>query len=357
MLKNRHGGDVYAEDLTAEPLDFSASINPLGMPEDVRAAACAALEQSGHYPDPLCRKVRAAIATREGVTAEQVFCGGGAADVLFRLMLALQPKKVLLPAPTFGEYEQAAALAGSEIVRVPLREAAAFDLEPVFLDAVTPDIDAVIVCNPNNPTGRTVPKRLVRKVMERCAEIGAVLLVDECFHDFLDKPAETVMTDCVAENQNLVLLRSFTKMYAMPGLRIGYCLSSDETLLTRMYDTGAPWSVSVVAQACGIAAARDTAFPVRTQQYVARQRRLLEDGLRDLGFFVPGSEANYVFFRNDRIDDLAQRLRIRGILIRSCENFAGLDRRWFRVAVRTQTENFVLLHTLRQLREETAWQR
>lgn len=352
MLNNRHGGDIYAADLTEEPLDFSASINPLGMPEGVMTAAREALTRSGHYPDPLCRAVRAAIAAREGVDAGQVFCGGGAADVLFRLLLALRPKKVLLPAPTFGEYEQAARLAGSELVRVPLREENAFDLDASFWEHVTPEIDAVIVCNPNNPTGRSIPKGLVKKGMERCAAMGAVLIVDECFHDFLDKPEETVMTDCVAENANLVLLRSFTKMYAMPGLRIGYCLSSDEALLERMYDTGAPWSVSVVAQACGIAAARDTDFPKRTRQYVARQRVILEDGLRALGFFVPGSAANYILFRSDGIDNLAQRLRARGVLIRSCANFIGLDERWFRVAVRTEAENFVLLHALRDIKTE-----
>lgn len=352
MLQSRHGGDIYAEDLKEEPLDFSASINPLGMPEGVMAAAHDALAHSGQYPDPLCRKVRAAIAIREHVTPEQVFCGGGAADVLFRLLLARRPKKILFPAPTFGEYERAAALAGSEIVRFPLEEENLFDIGEDFWDAVTSDIDAVVICNPNNPTGRTMPKRLVKKGMERCATMGATLVVDECFHDFLDEPTDIAMTDCVADNRSLVLLRSFTKMYAMPGLRIGYCLSSDGELLGRMYDTGAPWTVSVVAQACGIAAAQDIEFPVRTRQYLARQRKQLEQGLRQLGFFVLDSAVNFILFRNDQIQDLAQRLRARGILIRSCANFAGLDEHWLRIAVRTQAENFVLLHTLRQLAEE-----
>ena len=360
MTENRHGGDIYAEDLTGEPLDFSASINPLGMPEDILRAAQEALTRSAHYPDSLCRRLRAAIAAREGVTAEQVFCGGGAADVLFRLLLALKPKKILLPAPTFGEYAQAAALAGSELVRVPLRACDNFDLQEDFWDALTPDIDAVIVCNPNNPTGRAIPKWLVKKGMERCAAVGATLIVDECFHDFLDRPERFVMTDSVPENRNLVLLRSFTKMYAMPGVRIGYCLSSNTDLLDRMYDTGAPWSVSVVAQECGIQAAQDTEYPARTRKYIAEQRARLEDGLRGLGFFVIPGAANFVLFRNDRIDNLAARLRVRGILIRSCANFAGLDEHWFRVAVRTEAENFVLLHALRELTEKeggTQWQR
>ncbi len=352
MLQNRHGGDIYADGLTGELLDFSASINPLGMPEGVRAAAREALAHSEHYPDPLCRAVRAAIAAREGVRAEQVFCGGGAADVLYRLMLALRPRRVLLAAPTFGEYERAARLAGSEIVRVFLREEKSFDLNETFWDAVTPDIDAVIVCNPNNPTGRVAPKGLVKKGMERCAAMGAVLIADECFHDFLDEPESASMSDCVAQNRNLVVLRSFTKMYAMPGVRIGYCLSSDTELLARLYDAGAPWSVSTVAQACGIAAARDTDYSARTRDYIARQRAALEDGLRTLGFHVLNSAANFILFRSDDLADLERRLRARGILIRSCANFAGLDARWFRVAVRAETENVALLHVLRELRQE-----
>ncbi len=348
-MEQRHGGDIYADDLTAEPLDFSASINPLGMPETVRHAAMQALSGCVHYPDPQCRQLRRAIAAREGVAPGQVFCGNGAADVLYRLLLALRPKKILLTAPTFSEYEQAAALAGSTIIRFPLRAEDDFAIPETFWDAVTPEIELVIVCNPNNPTGQVTPKWLVKKGMERCRAAGTRLLVDECFHDFPDEPERIAMTDCVPENHHLILLRSFTKMYAMPGIRLGYCLSADTELLEQLYDMGAPWSVSVLAQACGVAAARDTEFPVRTRQYIAQQRKKLQDGLQELGFTVLPGQANYLLCRMDGVPELVQQLRERGILIRSCDTFAGLDGRWFRIAVRTEAEQFVLLRTLRQL--------
>lgn len=348
-MEHRHGGDIYADDLTAEPLDFSASINPLGMPETVRQAAMQALSGCVHYPDPQCRQLRRAIAAREGVAPGQVFCGNGAADVLYRLLLALRPKKILLTAPTFSEYEQAAALAGSTIIRFPLRAEDDFAIPETFWDAVTPEIELVIVCNPNNPTGQVTPKWLVKKGMERCRAAGTRLLVDECFHDFPDEPERIAMTDCVSENHHLILLRSFTKMYAMPGIRLGYCLSADTELLEQLYDMGAPWSVSVLAQACGVAAARDTEFPVRTRQYIAQQRKKLQDGLQELGFTVLPGQANYLLCRMDGAPDLVQQLRERGILIRSCDTFAGLDGNWFRIAVRTEAEQFVLLRTLRQL--------
>ena len=142
-----------------------------------------------------------------------------------------------------------------------------------------------------------------------------------------------------------------------PGIRLGYCLSADRQLVDRLYEAGAPWSVSGIAQACGIAAAQDTDFPRKTRAYVALQRAALRRGLEDLGLHVIDGQVNYLLFRNLCIPDLQRRLHDRGILIRSCANYHGLDDTWFRIAVRNETENFVLLHTLRQLKEESAWQR
>lgn len=354
-MKHIHGGDIYADNWNEEPLDFSANINPLGMPDSVREAAQQAIAGCLHYPDPFCRALRRAIAARNAVTPQQVFCGNGAADVLYRLMLTLAPKKILLPAPTFAEYEEAARLVGSEIVRFPL--GSDLTVTQAYWDAVTPDMDLVVLCNPNNPTGLLTPKGLVKKGMERCAEVGARLLVDECFHDFLCEPEHSVLTDQLADNPHLILLRSFTKMYAMPGIRLGYCLSSDPQLVDRLYEAGAPWSVSGIAQACGIAAAQDTDFPRKTRAYVALQRAALKRGLEDLGLHVIDGQVNYLLFRNLCIPDLQRRLHDRGILIRPCANYHGLDDTWFRIAVRNETENFVLLHTLRQLKEESAWQK
>lgn len=349
MMKPRHGGDIYADDLGAAPLDFSASINPLGMPESIQQAARQALSDCVHYPDPQCRQLRRAIAIREGLIPEQVFCGNGAADVLYRLMLTLKPKKILLASPTFSEYEQAAELAGSSIIRFPLREQDSFAMPETFWDAVTPETELVIVCNPNNPTGQVTPKRFLKKGMERCQAAGVRLLVDECFHDFLDEPEQVVMTDYVPGNCNLILLRSFTKMYAIPGIRLGYCLSADTTLLEQLYDMGAPWSVSVLAQACGVAAARDIRFPMQTRKYIAVQRKKLQTGLQALGITVLPGKANYLLCHMDGMSTLVAQLRKQDILIRSCDTFAGLDDNWFRIAVRTEAEQSVLLETLRQM--------
>ena len=346
-----HGGDVYADGCGGQLLDFSANINPLGTPPDVLAAARDALTHCAQYPDPLCRALRTAVAAREGVSPPQVFCGGGAADVLYRLLLALRPRRVLLPAPTFSEYERAAKCAGSAVVRVPLDAAQQFDIGEAFWHRVQPDIDLVIVCNPNNPTGRICTAQQLAEGLMRCERAGARLLVDECFADFTEQPEQLLLTPLLQAHRRLVLLRSFTKMYAVAGIRLGYCLSADTQLLEQLYQAGPPWSVSGAAQACGIAAARDVDYPARTRRYVARQRTALADGLRALGLSVIEGAANFLLFRSENTQ-LDRQLRTRGILIRPCANFPGLDAHWFRAAVRTETEQFVLLHALRELKKQ-----
>ena len=150
-----HGGDVYTamENGLERPLDFSANIGPLGLPPAVAEAARRAVGSCDTYPDPLCRRLTAALAEAEGVPADWIACGDGAAELLFRFAGALRPKKALLLAPGFAEYEQALAAAGCEIVFHSLRREDGFLPTSALLEAIGPDIDAVMLCNPHNPTG------------------------------------------------------------------------------------------------------------------------------------------------------------------------------------------------------------
>ena len=328
------------------------------MPDSVREAARRAIAgRLCTIRHPFCRALRRAIAARNAVTQQQVFCGNGAADVLYRLMLTLAPKKILLPAPTFAEYEEAAQLVGSEIVRFPL--GSDLTVTQAYWDAVTPDIDLVVLCNPNNPTGLLTPKGLVKKGMERCAEVGARLLVDECFYDFLCEPERSVLTDQLADNPHLILLRSFTTMYAMPGIRLGYCLSSDRQLVDRLYEAGAPWSAS--RHCAGVrhrGGAGTRIFRAKHARMSRSSARRSSAAWRISGLHVIDGQVNYLLFRNLCIPDLQRRLHDRGILIRSCANYHGLDDTWFRIAVRNETEEFcAAAHAAAALKEESAWQR
>lgn len=305
------------------------------------------METADRYPDPLCRTLRAGIAEKEGVPAERVLCGNGAAELIFRAVLARRPRRALVPAPAFAEYEAALRAAGCGIGYYPLREENGFDFDDGILTAIGTDVDMVFLCQPNNPTGRTVPRPLLLRILKRCRAAGALLVLDECFCDFLDDPAACTLAGELAAWPELLILKSFTKMYAMAGVRLGYCLGADPTLLDAMDAAGPAWSVSSLAQAAGLAALGETEHVRMTRELVRTERPWLYGRLRELGLRVIPGEANYLLFRCET--PLAEALGRRGILIRECGNYHGLDDTWYRTAVRTRNENERLVRSLREV--------
>ena len=347
-----HGGDLVSAQLDyhGPVLDFSANLNPLGAPEAVkRAAARAAAGEAERYPDPLCRALRAGIAGTDGVAAEQVLCGNGAAELIFRLALALRPGRALLTAPTFSEYEQALDTVGCRVERCALDRGRQFDLDEGFLERIVPGVELVFLCNPNNPTGRLIDPALLEGALARCEQVGAVLAVDECFLGLSDA-AGAGLAPLVAGHPRLLLLRAFTKTYAVAGLRLGYCLCSDGALLEAMGRCGQPWSVSAPAQAAGLAALACPRWPEKARALVDVERPRLVRALEGLGFLVCPGQANYLLFRAPGLPDLKQRLLARGVLIRACGNYHGLDEYDYRVCVRTGEENGRLVDAIREVR-------
>ena len=347
-----HGGDWagFAEAYGSTPLDFSANVSPLGTPEPVRRAAEAALAEAGRYPDPLCRALREKLAAYHGVPADWILCGSGAADLIYRLAAARRPGRALVTAPTFSEYENALTLWECRVSRFPLYEKNGFAVTEDILTAIVPGLDLLFLCEPNNPTGRTTPKPLLLSILDRCRETGTLLVADECFGGFLDDPAAHTLAGLCSAYPNLLILKAFTKLYALAGLRLGYCLCSSGQLLEAMRRTGQPWAVSAPAQAAGIAALGETEYVRRTRAVIQTERPRLAAGLRDLGFQVVPGEANYLLFSSSA--PLLEPLRERGILLRSCGNYSGLDGSWYRTAVRTAAENQRLLTALRDIRKE-----
>ena len=173
-----HGGDWmgYRERFGHDALDFSANVSPLGLPKGVADAITAALPQADRYPDPLCRTLRAALSEAEGLPAEQILCGNGAADLIFRLALAVKPRRALVTAPTFAEYATALETVGCTVERFTLNEANDFAVTEEFLDAIVPGVEIVFLCQPNNPTGQLASPALVRRAAERCAACGGRML-------------------------------------------------------------------------------------------------------------------------------------------------------------------------------------
>lgn len=348
-MKLVHGGDWagYRAEFGCDALDFSANVSPLGLPAGVAAAITNALPTADRYPDPLCRELRAALAGAEGVPADWILCGNGAADLIFRLALTVRPRRALLPAPTFAEYEAALQTVGCAVQRVFLREENEFAVTEEFIDAVTPETDIVFLCQPNNPTGQVTPPALVERLVRRCAECGAVLVVDECFLDFLPDRDAWTAKQLLRDAPQLIILKAFTKLYAMAGVRLGYALCGDAALLEKMRSAGQPWAVSSLAQAAGLAALQETAYAGAVRALIAEQRPRMAAGLRALGLRVMDGQANYLLFR--ATPDFGEKLRRRGAVVRSCANYPGLDAAWYRTAVRTAEENTRLLQIMGEI--------
>ena len=344
-----HGGDWagYRARFGHDALDFSANVSPLGLPQGVADAIVAALPTADRYPDPLCRELRTALSRAEQLPEPWILCGNGAADLIYRLVWALKPRCALLPAPTFAEYAAALESVGCEVKRKTLHEADDFAVTEAFVQAVNQSIDLVFLCQPNNPTGQITPPELVQRLVHRCADCGAVLVVDECFLDFLQQRDALTAKPLLQTAPNLVILKAFTKLYAMAGVRLGYALCSNTALLAKMQAAGQPWGVSSLAQAAGAAALRETAYADAVRALIADQRPKLAAGLRALGLQVIEGSANYLLFRAP--ETLGAALQQRGVCLRSCGNYPGLSAGWYRTAVRTAPENEQLLQTMREV--------
>ena len=340
MERFEHGGDIYSHE---GALDFSANLNPLGMPAAVVEALHANVERYDAYPDPTCRALRAAIARAEGVPAGQVLCTAGATDLMQRICLALRPACALVTAPCFSGYEEALEQAGVTIMRHELREEDGFHVTGRFVDDVSRNPGALVfLCNPNNPTGLTIEHDLIVRAAAAARDVGSTVVLDECFLDFTREPS---MVPLCGEFPNLVVMRAFTKLYAMAGLRLGYGICSDAALLERVRAAGQTWAVSTPAQVAGIAALGVDGWADRTRAYVDAERAKLADALRSLGLRVVDGKANYLMFQCGT--GLYEPLLERGFLIRRCANYQGLDSTWYRIAVRTAEENAALIAALR----------
>ncbi len=344
-----HGGDVYTAGGKKNLVDYSANINPLGLPQSVKKAIVKSLGGCVDYPDPFCRRLAAKLASFLAVPQEYIFFSNGAADVLFKLALALCPKKALLLAPTFADYEKALRSVDCEISYYNLQEANNFEPQPDILTQLTPELDMVVICNPNNPTGKLIDKALLQKIIAKCGELNIKILIDECFMDFVAEEKAYSMISLLAANKQLVILKAFTKTYAMPGLRLGYCLTADNALVLRLHEVGQDWNVSTPAQEAGLAALDETEYVKKAKELIAKERRYLTAALNSLGAKTYGSEANYIFFKLQQPQDLKEQLVQTGFLIRSCANYHNLAGFFYRIAVKRHADNVRFIKALKEV--------
>ena len=345
-----HGGDIYTY---KNVLDFSVNVNPFGPSEAVLEAARRGVCQAGTYPDSQCRELRERLAEKLQVVESSLIAGNGAAELFFLLVLAEKPKKALLAVPAFAEYEQALKTVDCEVEYYYLKKEQNFRITEEFVTAVEQEenCDLIFLCSPSNPAGQTIEPELLKKLICLCEEKNIRLVLDECFIDFLERPERYSMLRQVEQFKSLFLVRAFTKMHAIPGLRLGYGICSDQELLEKMYRMRQPWSVSGPAQAAGIAALEETARVEETRRFVQQERKKLEQELEKMGIRVIPSEANFFLMYSEI--PLFELLLDEGILIRNCENYRGLGKGWYRMAVRRKEENEIFLRRLVNVYKKT----
>jgi threonine-phosphate decarboxylase len=341
-----HGGDIYSHAILMEKdregllLDYSVNTNPLGMPDPVKEALRDHVEEYWRYPDPSCRALRGALSRYEGIDEEQICCGNGAADLIFRLCLAQKPRRALVCAPAFSEYERAVALAGGEVALHFLEEQDGFALTGRYLDDLVPGLDLAFLCNPNNPTGRLIDQDLLAAILRRCRELGILLVMDECFLPFTGAPS-------LAGQAGVVAAKALTKTFSLAGLRMGYAIGPDRAFTEALANTGQRWSVSTPAQVASCAALECLPWLEQGRTLIQAERPRLAEKLRELGFAVFESDANFLLFRSEF--PLLKGLMERGILIRDCSSFHGLDGRYYRCCVKKPEQNDTFIAALREV--------
>ncbi len=356
-----HGGEIYDKKIE---LDFSVNLNPVKCPEAVIDEIKRAAGEVTNYPDISQSRFRTAVAEVETglseknmkFTADNIVGGSGASELLMAIACMVRPKKALLPIPSFYGYEHALSAVGCEVVRYDMAGEdesgkTQFELSERFTDAITEDTDMVILGNPNNPTGRLISEDLLLTVLERCRKMDASLVVDECFYRLSGKReggASTVSArNFVQEYGNLVVVDAYTKLFSIPGVRVGFAITSAENA-ERLRRFMPEWNMSVFAEYAGIKCAEITeegSFIQKTLEVICRERDYLSAQLSGLGITVYPSDTNFILIKSE--DELYEKLLKKRILIRDCSNFRGLDHGCFRIAVKDHASNERLINAIR----------
>jgi threonine-phosphate decarboxylase len=332
-----HGGNIHGVALelgvpSSGVLDLSASINPLGVPRSVKRAIMQGIASLRHYPDPDVKALRSRIAGSIGVDPASVICGNGSTELIYAVVKALRPRRVLVPAPAFSEYERACRVhSDAVVIHLPLMRDVDFDIGADEFIRAMEGCDLAFLCNPNNPTGRLVPEGDLMRIAAAARDVRCYFILDEAFIDFM--PGKSLVRQ-VAEHPRLIVLRSMTKFYALAGLRLGYGVFPGD-VTARMLGVKEPWTVNTLAQLAGIAALDDTDYAAESLLVMEEAKHYVEKELGRLGIgFIP-SPANFYLLRMDDAPAVTSSLRRAGIMVRDCSNFKGLDHRYIRIAVKS----------------------
>lgn len=337
-----HGGDIYRNQVQ---LDYSVNLNPLGVPASVKDAVKQAVERCDVYPDGTALELRQGISEHFQLNPEQIICGNGASELFLAVVHACSPKRILIPVPSFYGYQWAAQAAGAEIRYYYLKSEDGFALDRGILEEFE-DIDMIFLANPNNPTGSYIDEALLTEILKACMQKRIMVVLDECFMELSTSPkTHSRIREC-QKWSNLLLVRAFTKSFAIPAIRLGYLAGSNIDVLENIRRQLPEWNTSRIAQEAGIAALREGNYLEQARAVIREERKFLIRELAQIGITVYPSETNYLLIYTDT--PLQRQLLKAQILIRDCSNFIGLQNGYYRIAVKGHAENVRLLEEIRK---------
>ena len=354
-----HGGNIHnflrKTSAEAKVLDFSANINPLGLSFQVKNTILNSIAEIIHYPDPACYSLKKTIAEFYQINKKKIIIGNGAVELLYILCHVLRPKQALILAPSFSEYERAARAAHSKINYFYLSEQDNFLFPTETLIKKLKNIDLCFIGNPNNPTGNLLTIEEIEKIIIAAKKENCYIVLDESFIDFVKNDSLYTARSLLDKFENLILLQSLTKFYAIPGLRLGFAAMSEQ-LIKKLELAKDPWNVNVLAQKAGIAGLKDIEYQIKTKQFVQKSKDSFFHQLANISNLkIYNPSVNFILLKilNETME--AQHLKTllmkKNILIRDCSNYPGLNNFFVRIAVKSEAENQILLREIKTIFE------
>ncbi|MDF2802775.1 MAG: Histidinol-phosphate/aromatic aminotransferase and cobyric acid decarboxylase, partial [Anaerocolumna sp.] len=299
-----HGSDlekiekVYGikkEEITS----FSANVNPLGISPRLRATLSERIDAITGYPDREYTSLRRSIATYCGADMENILVGNGSTELISLFIQFISPKKSLILAPTYSEYEREIGLTGGEFTYFFLEESNEFKLDiDKLVGQLNPDLGLLVMCNPNNPTSSAINKREMNRILETCKKFNIFCLVDETYAEFTQDIEEVTAIPLIKEYNNLIILRGISKFFAAPGLRLGYAICSNLEILKTINERKNPWSINTLAAIAGEIMFTDTNYIQATKDLIDSERNRIFNTLsnnKNIKLYPP--VANFILIK------------------------------------------------------------
>ena len=331
-------------------IDFSSNINPLGFPAGIKKLFKKDTSIITRYPDTHSSHLRKIIASRNGVHEKNIIVGNGSTELIYLLPRVFNPRAALILQPTFTEYQASLESMGCTVRHLPLDERSHFRVKSEDILSLLPKVDLIYLCNPNNPTGVLEKSDYLKPLVTKAGKNDVLFVVDESFIDFSGD--QSLAGEAVKRN-NLVVLKSMTKFFGIPGLRLGYLIAQGKTV-ARINKHKEPWSVNVLAQRVGAFCLKDNQFSTRSREFVSRERNYLYTQLNGIkGLSTYDSSANFLLLKIIKkglsSTQIYNVLAEKGLLIRDCRSFRGMSTKFIRIAVKRRAQNQLLIKELRNI--------